>query len=123
MMTGSSTLEFSREGLTVSFVPDNASVAVVFKGKSDSRNPAGFFEEFTPKLLERSAGKKIYLDFRTLEYMNSATVSPVLSLVRTLDTHAIETVLLFDVRSDWQRINFRCMKVITKALAHVKVTE
>jgi hypothetical protein len=115
--------QLSRDGLIVTFSPDDDKLAVVFTGKSDSRSPSVFFEEMTPVLLEHAKGKRVFLDFRTLEYMNSATVSPVLSLVRTLDGGGVETTLLFDLSCDWQRINSRCMRVITKNLAHVKVTE
>lgn len=121
--SGSSFHEFTRDGLIVAFVPDRTSLTVVFRGKSDSRSPSAFFDEFTACLLVESKRRTVNLDFRILEYMNSASVMSMLHLVRNLDTAGIETVLLFDKTSDWQRINLRCMKVITKSLVHVRVTD
>ena len=65
-------------------------------------------------------GQEVTVDFRTLDYMNASTVSPILSLLKTLDKKGIETLVLFS-NADWQVTHLRCLRTVTRVLTHITV--
>jgi hypothetical protein len=77
----------------------------------------------SPVLRDMSARMKdaeITVDFRKLEYMNSATVSPLITFVKNLDTAGTRVLVLFS-DTDWQRTHFQCMRAIARTLKNVLV--
>ena len=71
-------------------------------------------------LSEKMKGAEVTVDFTKLEYMNSATVSPLINFVKTLDgsLHAHPRAVL---GADWQRTHLQCMRAIATTLRHVAV--
>jgi hypothetical protein len=98
-------------------------VHIVWLGCSDMRNPAEAIEPFLKGLVPKFPYKKVVLDFSKFEYMNSATVSPIMAFVRLLDSQSFTTTLRYDIKVDWQRVNCNCMKAISRTLKHVSVLE
>lgn len=113
----------SSEGLFVHLAISPAQVVATFEGVSDSRDPAAFLGEVSSKLLEVGQSKRVLVDFRKLEYMNSATLSPILALMRSLAARKIPATLVYNSQTDWQRVNFKCMQVIAKTLTGIEVTD
>lgn len=66
-------------------------------------------------------GRTVTMDFRQVEYMNSATVSLIVQLIKLLDGQSIPITLIYDTRLSWQRINYQCMKTIARSLNHLRV--
>lgn len=66
-------------------------------------------------------GRTVTMDFRRVEYMNSATVSLIVQLIKLLDGQSIPITLIYDTRLSWQRINYQCMKTIARSLNHLRV--
>ncbi|NUP07820.1 MAG: hypothetical protein HOW73_17365 [Polyangiaceae bacterium] len=112
---------FSEQALSIEVCDTGAGVRVTWRGKSDIREPDNKLIPFLDQLAERLKNRKVTIDFRRFEYMNSATVSPIIRFVRRLDRNAASTVLVYDPLIDWQRVNFLCMKTIARTLAHVEV--
>jgi hypothetical protein len=65
-------------------------------------------------------GAEVTVDFSKLEYMNSATVSPLINFVKTLDGICTRILVLFS-ETDWQRTHLQCMRAIATTLRHVAV--
>jgi hypothetical protein len=112
---------YAHEKLTISVTLDETQATVVFRGESDARDPIPFFTSLTKDLVAKVEGKKAFIDFRPLFFMNSATVAAILVLVRALDAHSVPTQIGYDTQVSWQRVNFNCMKVIARTLRHVVV--
>ncbi len=114
------TWSFEQDDLTI-VVERSRDVAVVqWRGISDARNPAVFLNATTEAVLPKLKGTKVTVDFRSLEYMNSATVAPLIQFVKTLDAHGLPVLVLFS-DTDWQRVHLNCMRSIARTLKHVQV--
>jgi hypothetical protein len=112
---------FEHENLHIEIERTGSSVHLVWGGVSDARDPASFLLPLMNRLVAESKGKSVTLDFSTFEYMNSATVTPILNFVKALDSNGIPSTLVYDSTIDWQRINFQCMKTIARTMKHVRV--
>lgn len=95
-------------------------VTLSWYGSSDSRDPAEFLEPVFQKAIGRLKGRPLTIDFSRLEFMNSSTVSPIVSLLKLLDGRKMQARVVFG-RDEWQQVHIRCMRTITRALKHVDV--
>lgn len=112
---------FSEHALSIEVSDTGANARVTWRGKSDIREPGNKLIPFLDQLAERLNSRKVTVDFRRFEYMNSATVSSIIRFVRKLDSNGASIVLVYDPLIDWQRVNFLCMKTIARTLSHVEV--
>ena len=115
-----STQKFERDGLTIQARQAGQAVLVEWRGVSDSRDPAAFLAPYLNRLLAKLESASVVVDFTRLEYMNSATVSPIIRFIRDLDETA-EDVLVHFSDADWQLTHLRCMKAIARTLKRVRV--
>ncbi len=111
---------YEREGLSIEVHRGPASTVVAWRGISDSRTPANFLTPIIEELSELLKGERVTVDFTSLEYINSATVAPLIRLVRALDVVCEDVHVLFS-GIDWQKTHFRCMSAIGRTLKHVRV--
>jgi hypothetical protein len=65
-------------------------------------------------------GAEVTVDFTKLEYMNSATVSPLINFVKALDGTCKRIMVLFS-ETDWQRTHLQCMRAIATTLRNTMV--
>jgi hypothetical protein len=63
------------------------------------------------------------MNFLALEYMNSATVQPLLRMLRALNENQIPTEIVYDAAIDWQRVSFRLIKTVSATLPYIRVME
>jgi hypothetical protein len=103
-----------------SFRDRPATPALRWQGVSDSPDPSAFLDAVIRRAVRELKGCAMAVDFRKLEYMNSATVSPLINLVKALDVGSLGVLVLFS-DADWQRTHFQCMKTIPRTLKHVQV--
>ena len=88
-------------------------VTVAWKGVSDMKNAAEILGPYLSYLVEEiKKAPKCRMDFRQLDYMNSATVSPVMRFVKALDTAAVHTEIIFAADIDWQRTSYRAFRAM-----------
>ena len=99
----------------------HSSATIAWEGISDARNPNVFLEPLLEKVLAGLHASSVTVDLRALEYINSATVSPILNLIKKCDTDHVSTIVIYDTDVDWQRINYQCMRTIARTLTHVEV--
>jgi hypothetical protein len=113
-------VKFERDGLCIQMERAAGQVTVSWLGVSDSRSPAAFLNPIIEQITSSAAGTQITVDFTRLEYMNSATVTPLISLVKSLDQAKAQVLLLF-AEVDWQRTHLQCMKAIARTMSNVRV--
>ena len=77
--------QFEQDGLVINASRTNGKGTVAWRGVSDSRTPGVFLRPVLRELSEKMKGAEVTVDFTKLEYMNSATVSPLINFVKTLD--------------------------------------
>lgn len=113
-------MKFEHEGLVILASRTGTRCLIAWRGVSDGRSPAMFLNPVIKQLVELAKGSAVTVDFTRLDYLNSATVAPMLSLVRSLDANEQPVLVLFaDI--DWQRTHLKCMSAIARTLQHVKV--
>ena len=116
-----SNARFESGGLTITVDNAGPSATVRWLGVSDAREPALQLSPFFNGLLDQLKNRTVTVDFRSFEYMNSATVSPIIHFVKGLDAHGARTTLLFDPSVPWQKVNAQCMRALARTLTHVQV--
>ncbi|WP_433936450.1 SiaC family regulatory phosphoprotein [Sorangium cellulosum] len=111
---------FEHEGLTVRITRDAHRARIEWSGVSDIRSPASFLSPFLDDWSSKLKDTEVTVDLTALEYMNSATVKPLLDLVKLLDqTSRLVNVVFRD--SDWQRAHRNCMAVLARTLKRTRV--
>jgi hypothetical protein len=112
--------QFEQDGLIISASRANGKGTIAWCGVSDSRTPGIFLRPVLREVSEKMKGAEVTVDFTKLEYMNSATVSPLINFVKTLDGICTRILVLF-AETDWQRTHLQCMRAIATTLRHVAV--
>jgi hypothetical protein len=112
--------QFEQDGLVISASRLNGRGTVAWCGVSDSRTPGIFLRPVLRDLTEKMKGADVTVDFTRLEYMNSATVSPLINFVKALDGGCTRIVVQFS-DGDWQRTHLQCMRAIATTLKHTLV--
>jgi hypothetical protein len=111
---------FQQDGLVISASRAFGRGTIAWSGVSDSRTPSLFLRPVLRDLSEKMKGAEVTVDFTKLEYMNSATVSPLINFVKTLDNNCTRILVLFS-ETDWQRTHLQCMRAIATTLRNVMV--
>lgn len=97
-------------------------VTIAWQGVSDMQNAAEVIGPYLSRLLgAMKEGGKCRIDFCRLEYMNSATVSPVVRFVKDLDTAAVQTEIVFSSKVDWQRTSYRAFRAMSLRTHNIDV--
>jgi hypothetical protein len=113
---------FVFEDLSIHVTYDGEMATIAWRGMSEIPDPELSVGPFLRRLLGSLHGKKVTVDFRELDYMNSATLQPVLKLVKELNQRSIDTTVTYNSTMEWQRITFRCIKAITQPLTFIHFT-
>lgn len=111
---------YERDGLLIRVSLVGTRALISWRGVSDSAQPAAFLDSVNREAAQRLKDAEVTVDFTRLEYMNSATVGPLLSLVKLLDANGKPVLVLFST-VDWQRTHLKCMTTIARTLKHVRV--
>jgi anti-anti-sigma regulatory factor len=112
--------KYEQDGLIITARKTGSKALVTWKGVSDSRTPGSFLNSVVSELATNLRDAEVTVDFTQLEYMNSATVAPLVNLIRQLDQNGKPVLVLFsDV--DWQRTHLNCMSAIARTLGNVRI--
>lgn len=111
---------YAQGGLVLEIEQEKTEARIVWKGVSQERNPGQFLNPLVQEWAAKLNNVAVTVDLRQLEYMNSATVQPLVSLIKRLDASGMPIRVLFnDV--DWQKTHRNCMSAIARTLRHVSV--
>ena len=112
---------YERGELVILFTQTEREAKMIWRGASDARDPNAFLEPVFNKVMADLDERSLTIDFTDLEFMNSSTVSPIISLLKTLDARGIKSRVVFGAE-DWQQVHLRCLRTITRVLKHVQVS-
>ncbi len=96
-------------------------VKVSWIGKCRTLNPEHILDTYLAQLTQFVKGKKLVVTFDKLDSMNSSTVPPLLTFIKTLEENCIESQFLYNDQEDWQRASFKPLSVIAGRYEHVKI--
>jgi hypothetical protein len=111
---------YEKDGLIILASKLNTRSVFTWRGVSDARNPGAFLLPLFNELVEFAQGSDVTVDFSRLEFLNSATVGPMLQLVKQLATGDRAVQVVF-ATSEWQRPHLKCTTVIARTLQNVTV--
>lgn len=111
---------YEQDGLVVTASRAGGKARIHWSGVSDSRSPSAFLVPVEQELLTHLRDAEVTVDFSQLEYMNSATVAPMLSLIKGLDAIGKPIVVIFST-ADWQRPHLKCMTAVARTLKNVTI--
>ncbi len=94
-------------------ITENDSISILWQGKSTERNPSNFLNPILSDTLSKGASeeKKIILDFRELEFMNSSTVTPVAKMLEQGKKGSNSITIYYNKTKKWQELSFSALKI------------
>lgn len=96
-------------------------IKVSWIGKCRTLNPEQVLDSYLARLTKSVKGKKVMVMFDKLDSMNSSTVPPLLTFIKTLEDDGTEAVFLYDDKEDWQRASFRPLSVIAGKYRYITI--
>ncbi len=95
-------------------VQENAdTILVKWTGKSTDREPGKFIVPILVNVMKKSSDKKrkIVLDFRELDYLNSSTITPIIKVLERAKKGTADINLLFKKNLKWQKVIFSALEI------------
>ncbi|MES0489409.1 MAG: hypothetical protein ABUK01_05410 [Leptospirales bacterium] len=88
-------------------------IVITFSGESKSRSAGEFLNPVFKDVLKHAQENnlKIILDFCNLQYMNSATVSPVIKYWSRIKDAGLTLIIVYDKKILWQHSSFSALAV------------
>jgi len=93
-----------------------AALRLVLRGAIHSPTPEDFLAPYFEEAVEfaRSNDQRLICDFTALDYMNSASIPPLIQLLRSLAEMGVHGEFIYDSSRKVQTASFRALDVIAK---------
>ena len=104
---------FESNSLKIEVRENNEAISAEWTGKSIHRNPGKFITPILVDILKKGTNenKRIVLDFRKLDYMNSSTITPVIKVLERAARGANELTVVYDKSLRWQDLSFSALEI------------
>jgi hypothetical protein len=104
---------YNNEFLKIEVKENLNSIVTGWRGKSIHRNPSQFITPILVNILRKSSdcNKRIILDFRKLEYMNSSTITPVIKILERAKRGKGQITVLYKKALKWQELSFSALEI------------
>lgn len=104
---------FEKEKLIIEVEEGETEIEIFWRGSASERNPGDFIIPILSDVLNKSnkTGKKIKMDFRHLEYMNSSTIVPIIKILERAKRGENRVVVLYNNTIKWQKLNFTALEI------------
>jgi hypothetical protein len=106
---------FSNSNLSIEVIEHEASIDVKWEGKSIDREPSKFISPILVKVLgmASSLNKRIIMDFQSLSYMNSSTITPIIKILDRAQKGMTKITINYRKTLKWQELNFSALEVFS----------
>jgi len=110
--------------LTIEVEENHNEINITFKGKSTERDPSVFITPIMTESLHNSKkfSKKIMMDFRELEYMNSSTITPIIKIMENANDLNSSVSILYKKTKKWQDLCFSALKIFETKDHRIEIT-
>jgi hypothetical protein len=107
------TESFASNLLKIDVEENEESINIKWTGKSIHRKPGQFITPILVDVLKKSTDlkKRIVLDFRKLDYMNSSTITPVIKILERAKRGKVQVTVLYEKSLKWQDLTFSALKI------------
>jgi hypothetical protein len=99
--------------LKIQVVEHETSIDVKWEGKSIDREPSKFISPILVKVLEMASAlnKRIIMDFQSLSYMNSSTITPIIKILDRAKKGMNKITIFYRKSLKWQELNFSALEI------------
>ena len=99
--------------LIIEVTESEKSIYIKWFGKSSDREPSVFITPILNNALNDSSSnnKKIVIDFREVEYMNSSTLTPISKIIEIGKKCSQEISIIYNKSKKWQQLSFTALKI------------
>jgi hypothetical protein len=94
---------------------------VDWSGEIDAPDPAPSLSPVLNELVGELAGAYVDLRFDKLRYMNSASLTPIMTFLRDLSAVAKHVSVQYRGDVEWQNSSFRAVRVVARKWSNVEV--
>ena len=104
---------FGNELLKIEVTEKDDTIEIRWMGKSTDRSPSKFITPILVNVLKVSGenDKRIILDFRKLDYMNSSTITPIIKVLERAKKGKTQVSVIYSKALKWQDLNFSALKL------------
>lgn len=115
---------FENGQLKLEVLENFETINVDWNGKSTERNPGAFLTPILLQILKdgSDANKRIVMDFRNLQYMNSSTITPIIKVLERARKSNKHLTVLYDKSLKWQELNFSAIEVFQTKDQRIQIT-
>ena len=114
--------DFTSTELTIKVEETNDEIILLWIGKSREREPAKVLMPYFDGIYQELNGRKLKMNFRELETMNSSTVPPVVKFVKNLEDSGVATEILYDKNIEWQKASFKALETVTVRFKNILIS-
>jgi hypothetical protein len=117
------THSYTHDSLRVEIAEETDTITMRWFGKSTMRKPGDFLAPILADILKRGneGGKRIVLDFRALQYMNSSTITPVIRVLEQTRRGTGRVSVLYRQALKWQHLSFSALKIFETPDARIEL--
>lgn len=104
---------FQNSLLMIEVSENDQKIHVKWSGKSTDRKPGKFITPILVDTLERvhDGSKQLVMDFKSLLYMNSSTITPVIKVLERAKRGNVHLTVLYDKTLKWQEVTFSALGI------------
>ena len=115
---------YSDNFLRINVVEEEEANHVHWYGNSTQKNPNQFIIPILIEVLRKAAWerKKVVLDFRELEYMNSSTLTPIIKALEQAKRASNSVQVIYDKTKRWQDLSFSALRIFETKDGRIQIT-
>ena len=105
--------KFSNDLLNISVSEETDQINIRWSGKSIDRKPGTFITPILIRSFKRSIDheKRMILDFRGIEYMNSSTITPIIKILERARRSKVSVTVKYLAALKWQHLIFSALEI------------
>ncbi len=105
--------KYTNKHLSIEVIEQETSIDVKWEGKSIEREPGKFISPILVKVMEMAGAmnKRIVMDFQSLSYMNSSTITPIIKILDRAKNGMTKITITYQKALKWQELNFSALEI------------
>ena len=105
--------KYTNQYLSIEVIEHETTIDVKWEGKSIDREPSKFISPVLVKVLQMAGAlnKRITMDFQSLSYMNSSTITPIIKILDRAQKGMTKITIIYRKTLKWQELNFSALEV------------
>ncbi len=99
--------------LIIEVLEEEEHITAIWLGKSVEREPGKIITPILVRLVRKCSekGKRLILDFRSLAYMNSSTITPIIKILERAKRGSTKVTVMYHVTLKWQDLIFSALTI------------